>query len=47
MSPIIAFFDMDYTLLDASSGLLYVKYLRQTGQIERRLLLRVAWWSLL
>ena len=47
MSPIIAFFDMDYTLLNASSGLLYVKYLRQTGQIERRLLLRVAWWSLL
>jgi HAD superfamily hydrolase (TIGR01490 family) len=47
MSPIIAFFDMDYTLLDTSSGLLYVKYLRQTGRIESRLLLRVAWWSLL
>lgn len=47
MPPILAFFDMDYTLLDTSSGLLYVKYLRQTDQIRRRLLLRVAWWTLL
>jgi HAD superfamily hydrolase (TIGR01490 family) len=47
MSPIIAFFDMDYTTLDASSGLLYVKYLRQQGRIGRRVLLRIAWWSLL
>ncbi len=47
MLPIIAFFDMDYTLLDTSSGLLYVKYLRQVGQIDQRWLLRAAWWSLL
>jgi HAD superfamily hydrolase (TIGR01490 family) len=47
MSPVIAFFDMDYTTLDASSGLLYVKYLRQQGRIGRRALLRIAWWSLL
>ncbi len=47
MLPIIAFFDMDYTLLDTSSGLLYVNYLRQAGQIDRRWLLRAAWWSLL
>ncbi|MFN8598304.1 MAG: HAD family hydrolase [Anaerolineae bacterium] len=47
MSPTLAFFDMDYTLLDTSSGLLYVKYLRQTGQIQRHVLARVAWWTLL
>lgn len=47
MSNVIAFFDMDYTLLDTSSGLLYVQYLRRTGQIGRRVLARVAWWTLL
>lgn len=47
MPPIIAFFDMDYTILDTSSSLLYVKYLRQHGQIKRHQLLRVGWWALL
>lgn len=47
MADVIAFFDMDYTLLDTSSGLLYVQYLRRTGQIGRRVLARVAWWTLL
>jgi HAD superfamily hydrolase (TIGR01490 family) len=47
MSSIIAFFDMDYTTLDSSSGLLYVKYLRQQGRIGNRVMLRIAWWSLL
>ena len=47
MPEIIAFFDMDYTLLDTSSGLLYVQHLRRTGQIGRRMLARVAWWTLL
>ncbi len=47
MPPIIAFFDMDYTTLDTSSGLLYVKYLRQQGRIGRRVMLRIAWWTLL
>ncbi len=47
MSAIIAFFDMDYTVLDASSGLLYVKYLRQQKRLSSRLLLRIAWWTLL
>ena len=47
MTPVLAFFDMDYTLLDTSSGLLYVQYLRRTGQISRRMLVRVGWWTLL
>jgi HAD superfamily hydrolase (TIGR01490 family) len=47
MSTVIAFFDMDYTTLDASSGLLYVKYLRRQNRIGRRVLLRIAWWTLL
>lgn len=47
MPIIIAFFDMDYTVLDNSSGLLYVKYLREHGRIGKRALLRIAWWSLM
>lgn len=47
MSPVIAFFDMDYTVLDTSSSLLYVEYLRRQKRIRRRVLLRIAWWSLL
>ena len=47
MSLTIAFFDMDYTVLDASSGLLYAKYLRQHKRLSNRLMLRIAWWSLM
>ena len=47
MSAIIALFDMDYTTLNDSSGLLYVKHLRQQKRIGRRVLLRIAWWTLL
>lgn len=38
---------MDYTILDASSSLLYVKYLRRRGHLKRRQLLRVGWWAIL
>jgi HAD superfamily hydrolase (TIGR01490 family) len=47
MPAVIAFFDMDYTTLDDSSGLLYVKYLRRQKRIGRQVLLRIAWWTLL
>src|SRR5512135_2791658 len=47
MPPVIAFFDMDYTTLDTSSGWLYFKYLRQQNRIGRRVMLRIAWWTLL
>ena len=47
MCHIIAYFDMDYTILDTSSGLLYVEYLRQRHQITSRELLRFGWWTLL
>ena len=47
MCHIIAYFDMDYTILDTSSGLLYVQYLRQRHQITSRELLRFGWWTLL
>lgn len=33
MSSVAAFFDMDNTLLSAASGRLYLKWLRQTGQL--------------
>jgi HAD superfamily hydrolase (TIGR01490 family) len=47
MSTIIAFFDMDYTVLDASSGLEYVKHLREQKRIGARLMLHIVWWSIL
>ncbi len=47
MSAIIAFFDMDYTTLDTSSSLLYVRHLRNQRRIGRRVLLRIAWWTLM
>jgi len=43
MSNVIAFFDMDRTILSDSSGLLYIRYLRQKGQIRLKTLLRVYW----
>ena len=47
MPASIAFFDMDYTLLDASSSLLYVRYLRRREKLRRHQLLRIGWWALL
>jgi HAD superfamily hydrolase (TIGR01490 family) len=44
---IAALFDMDLTLLDRSSGQLYVRYLLRTGQIHRRDAARAMWWGLL
>ena len=41
MSAVIAFFDMDYTVLDTSSGLEYVKHLRAQRRIGARLLLHI------
>lgn len=41
---IAAFFDMDHTILNDSSGMLYVRYLVQSGRIRAREWLRMAWW---
>ena len=43
MAQIIAFFDMDRTVLAASSGVLYVRYLLQHGQANWRGLLESYW----
>jgi HAD superfamily hydrolase (TIGR01490 family) len=47
MSKVAALFDMDRTLLDTSSALLYVRYLRRIGQIGRRQVAQVIGWTLL
>jgi HAD superfamily hydrolase (TIGR01490 family) len=47
MGRVAALFDLDRTLLDASSGQLYARYLYRNGQMGRRELARVAWWGLL
>lgn len=44
MTNVAAFFDMDLTLLDRSSGMLYFSYLRKHHLLGRRDLLRVSWW---
>ncbi len=45
--PPLALFDMDRTLLDTSSGLLYSRYLYRHGQMSRVQLLRALGWGLL
>ncbi len=47
MGRIAALFDMDLTLLDRSSGQLYMRYLLRTGQIRRRDAARAMWWGFL
>jgi HAD superfamily hydrolase (TIGR01490 family) len=47
MNKVAALFDMDRTLLDTSSALLYVRYLRRIGQIGRRGVAQVIGWTLL
>jgi HAD superfamily hydrolase (TIGR01490 family) len=45
MAGVAALFDMDKTLLDASSGVLYARYMYRNGQMNKRELARVAWWG--
>jgi HAD superfamily hydrolase (TIGR01490 family) len=47
MGSVAALFDLDRTLLDASSGQLYTRYLVRQGQVGRWDLVRVAWWGFL
>lgn len=46
MGQVAALFDMDKTLLDTSSGMLYARYLYRKGQMGRLQLARVAWWGI-
>lgn len=43
----IAFFDMDRTLISANSGALWPRYLHRKGKLSTRALLRASWWLLL
>jgi HAD superfamily hydrolase (TIGR01490 family) len=47
MGGIAALFDMDLTLLDRSSGMLYVRYQLRNGRMRRRDAARAMWWGLL
>lgn len=44
---IAAFFDVDYTVLNASSSVLYVKYMRRHGRMGHLDMLRVGWYVIL
>ncbi len=44
---IAAFFDVDYTVLNASSSVLYVQYMRRQGRLGHLDMLRVGWYVLL
>ncbi len=45
-APVVAFFDMDKTILSKSSGLLWVDYLRRTGRIAWRHVFYISWLAL-
>jgi phosphoserine phosphatase len=45
-TPVVAFFDMDKTILSESSGLLWVDYMRRTGRIGLRHVLYISWLAL-
>lgn len=47
MARIGALFDLDKTLLDTSSGLLYARYLYRRGEMPRSQMIRAGWWALL
>jgi len=47
MSNIVAYFDMDRTILSDSSGLLYMRYLWRQGDTNRRAMLRAYWYAAL
>jgi HAD superfamily hydrolase (TIGR01490 family) len=47
MGRVAALFDLDKTLLDASSGQLYARYLYRIGGMGLGEVARVAWWTLL
>jgi len=47
MGRVAALFDMDKTLLDTSSGQLYVRYLYRHGQMGRGEIVAAAWWGVL
>jgi HAD superfamily hydrolase (TIGR01490 family) len=47
MGRVAALFDMDKTLLDASSGILYARFLYRNGQLSRWELVRIGWWGVI
>jgi len=46
-TSVAAFFDVDYTVLKASSSVLYVKYMRRQGRLGSLDMLRVGWYVIL
>ena len=44
MTP-AAFFDMDFTLVDANTATMYMRHLRREGLTTRRAVARTVWWS--
>jgi len=47
MGRVAALFDLDRTLLNASSGQLYARFRYRHGEMRRREVVRAGWWSLL
>ena len=42
----LAIFDIDHTLVEGSTGLLFARYLARRGHVARRKLIRAGWWVL-
>jgi len=47
MGNIVAYFDMDRTILSDSSGILYMRYLWRQGDVSRLAMLRAYWYAAL
>ena len=47
MSPTVAFFDLDRTLIDVNSGLLWAQHERRHGHISRGQMARAVFWTAL
>jgi len=45
MKNIVAFFDMDYTILSESSGMLFMRYLWRQGDVSPGAMLRAYWYA--
>ncbi len=45
MSRPAAFFDMDKTLLSGSSGTMWIRFLRRRRELDKKLLLRMLFWT--
>ena len=45
--PVVAFFDLDHTLMDGANGNIYAVRMVREGYMKRRVMVKVAWYTIL